>query len=347
MKSILITGGAGFIGSHTCLTLLEAGLDLFVIDSFINSDKNYMNKLLEVFSNLSGCKSNKIYFFEGDIRDQKLITKVFQEAKSKNKSIDAVIHFAALKSIEESIKKPSKYWDFNVNGTLQLLEVMQNENCKNIVFSSSASIYDNSNINIKEDCPKRSINPYASTKITIELLLKDYFLSDKNWRITNLRYFNPIGAHSSGLIGEYQKGTPNNIFPLINLVASKELSKIKIFGNDWPTIDGTGVRDFIHVMDIAEGHLSALNFSMRNKPQIFNFNLGTGKGYSVLELIKTFEKVNNVKIPYEFFPRREGDNAYVVADNSLALSVLKWIPKRTLKDMCKDGWKWHKRNLNI
>ena len=344
MKTILVTGGAGFIGSHTCLVLLEAGIEVFVIDSFVNSNKSSLKEVLKIFSGSFQGKFNKINLYEGDIRDENLLLKIFDEAQREKKPIDGVIHFAGLKSVEESIHKPLKYWDFNVNGTLSLLKVMEENNCKNIVFSSSATIYANSNEKIKEDFYKKSINPYASTKITIEKLLEDYFLSNREWRITNLRYFNPIGAHKSGLIGENPLGKPNNIFPLITLVASEELSNIKIFGNNWPTKDGTGVRDYIHVMDLAEGHLSALNYSIKNKPGILNVNLGTGKGYSVLELIKTFEEVNNVKVPYVFAPRRDGDNAYVVADNHLALSTLDWYPKRDLEDMGKDGWNWQIKN---
>ncbi len=344
MRTVLVTGGAGFIGSHTCLILLEAGIEVFVIDSFVNSNKNSLKDVFNIFTKSFKGKFNKIKLYEGDIRDENLLFKIFDEAKGENKPIDGVIHFAGLKSVEESIQNPLKYWDFNVNGTLSLLKVMEENNCKNIVFSSSATIYANSNEKIKENHYKKSINPYASTKITIEKLLEDYFLSNRDWRITNLRYFNPIGAHKTGLIGENPLGIPNNIFPLITLVASEKLPYIKIFGNDWPTIDGTGVRDYIHVMDLAEGHLSALKFSIKNKPEILNFNLGNGRGYSVLELIKTFEEVNNVKVPYEFAPRRNGDNAYVVADNYLALSTLDWYPKRDLKEMCKDGWKWQIKN---
>ena len=344
MEIILVTGGAGFIGCHTCLSLLEKGFEVFVIDSYINSHKKSLEKVLNIFSNSKEYKPDMLHVFEGDIRDYESIYRVFDFASKKNKTIDGVIHFAGLKSVSNSIHKPLEYWDVNVRGTHTLLKVMDNMNCKNLVFSSSATVYANSNKNLKEDFRKESINPYASTKMAVEQLLNDIYLSDQNWRICNLRYFNPIGAHESGLIGENPLGGTNNLFPLINLVASNQLSNIEIYGIDWPTKDGTCVRDYIHVMDIAEGHLSALHFLFANKPHIYNFNLGTGFGYSVLELIRTFEEVNKIKIPFVLSPRRDGDNAYVVADNSMALSLLNWRPSRTIQDMCRDGWKWQKKN---
>ena len=346
MKNILVTGGAGFIGSHTCLTLLEKGFEIFVVDSFINSNKKSLEKLKIILSKSEKIHSNKINIFNGDIRDEFFLNSIFNIAKKNCKEINGVIHFAGLKSVEESLKEPLRYWDNNVNGTLKLINVMKKHDCRTFVFSSSATIYASSNKKIKEDFQKKSINPYASTKIVVEQLLNELSTSDSKWRLCNLRYFNPIGAHASGLIGESPQGKPKNIFPLINLVASKHLSNIHIYGNDWPTKDGTGVRDYIHVMDIAEGHVLALNFLFDNKPQISNINLGTGTGYSVLDLIKTFENVNDIRVPYVFAPKRKGDNPYVVADNSLALSLLNWFPKRTLEEMCRDGWNWHIKNLD-
>jgi len=346
MGCILIVGGCGYIGSHTCVTLLNYGYDLIILDNFSNSSRFVVNRISRILGFSHDIFKSRLTLFEGDIRNDENIYRVFDFASNKNQTIDGVIHFAGLKSARHSINEPFEYWDVNVGGTYNLLKVMDKMNCRNLLFSSSATIFANSNKNLKEDCKKESINPYASTKIAIEQLLNDIFLRDKNWRICNLRYFNPIGAHESGLIGEEPQGKPNNLFPLINLVALNKLSHIKIYGSDWPTRDGTAVRDYIHVMDIAYGHLSAINFLFENKPKIYNFNLGTGHGISVLELIKTFEEVNKIKIPFVLAPRRDGDNAKVVADNSMAISFLKWKPSRTIEDMCRDGWNWQIKNPN-
>ena len=343
-ERILVTGGAGFIGSHTCLLLLQKGYEIIVIDSFVNSDKKSIERVIELnkikFEN-TGC----IQLISGDIRDEKVLDKIFLESQL-SKPIKAVIHFAGLKSVKESVDKPLNYWDVNVNGSINLLSVMDKYNCRTIVFSSSATIYGISDDKpILETAKINPINPYGNTKATIELLLDNIFKSDsKYWRIANLRYFNPIGAHQSGLIGESPIGIPNNLFPYITQVASSKIDKLNIFGDNWPTIDGTGVRDYIHVMDLAEGHLAALDYLLGTKPQIINLNLGTGKGTSVLELIRCFEAVNNIKIPYVITSRREGDIATLIADNSLSLSCLNWSPKRSLEEMCLDGWKWQKLN---
>ena len=338
--SILVTGGAGFIGSHTCLSLLKKGYDILVIDSFINSNKLSLERVKNLVSEKN---SNQLNSIKGDIRDQNLLNDIFLNYKSKKKPITSVIHFAGLKSVKDSVINPLKYWDTNVKGALTLLSKMKEYECYNIVFSSSATIYGKSNqIRISENTQINPTNPYGQTKAAIEKILYDLFSSKKEpWKIANLRYFNPIGAHESGLIGESPLGIPNNIFPFLTKVANGNLEKLNIFGNDWPTKDGTGVRDYIHVMDLAEGHIAALEFLLsNNKSQIINLNLGTGLGTSVLELVRTFEKINNVKINYKFVPRREGDVANVVADNSLAKSILNWQPRRSLEEMCLDGWNW-------
>ena len=271
---------------------------------------------------------------------------IFDKSTENGDPIDSVIHFAGLKSVAQSVLDPISYWDANLVGTISLINIMNQNNCHEIVFSSSASIYGSTDKEkISEDALIKPVNPYGITKMSIEKFLRNVYDScQEKWKIANLRYFNPIGAHSSGLIGEYPKGEPNNIFPYINNVASGDLPSLSVFGNDWPTLDGTGVRDYIHVMDLAEGHIRSLEFLKNNKPQFLNLNLGTGKGTSVLELIKTFERVNKVKIPFTFDERRSGDVAKLIADNSFLKLTLKWFPKRTLEEMCKDGWRWKSDN---
>ena len=346
MQSILITGGTGYVGSHTSLELLKKGYRILILDSNINSSVRCLNAIKKVLSNNNISLQNNLKFIRGDIRDQSLLNKIFMEEKNINNVIMAVMHFAGLKSVTQSLIDPIEYWDVNVNGTINLLKIMKKFSCFNLVFSSSATIYSQSSDKfINEYHHIGPINPYGNTKATVEKLLNDTYNSDpRRFKIANLRYFNPIGAHSSGLLGEDPISTPTNIFPLILSVAAKEKDEIFIFGNDWNTPDGTGVRDYIHVMDVAEGHLRTLNFLLNNNPKIINLNLGTGCGYSVLQLIKTFEKINKVEIPYSFKKRRFGDQAIVVADNSLAKNVLNWIPKRNLDEMCKDGWNWKKKN---
>ena len=347
MKSILVTGGCGFIGSHTSLLLLERGYTLFILDSCINSSRKSIDQIKLFLEKKDIDPKEKIYFFKGDIRNLTDIKEVFEKSFEIYKGIEAVIHFAGLKSVSDSIIDPLHYWNNNVLGTISLLEVMEQFNCKNIVFSSSATVYKKSTSNrpFVEDDICAPINPYGNTKLTIERIFNDvYNKNPEQWRIACLRYFNPVGAHESGLIGEDPLVKPNNLYPQITRVAIGKLEEIKIFGSDWPTNDGTGVRDYIHVMDLAEGHLSALNFLIKNKPQILTINLGTGRGTSVLELIKTFEKVNDVKIPHSFAKRRPGDNAFVVADNSLAKSILNWKPTRNIEEICINGWNWQKKN---
>ena len=342
---VLVTGGAGFIGTHTCLVLLEKGFEVIVIDSYINSNKKSLDRVIQVFKNQSTEKFN-LNIQIADIRDEKTLDEIFLKCQRINKPIQAVIHFAGLKSVKESVMNPLIYWDVNLRGSINLFRVMHRYKCKIIVFSSSATIYGSSNNkSLHEKIEIKPINPYGRTKAAIEQLLGDIYSSDPNeWKIANLRYFNPIGAHPSGLIGESPNGVPNNIFPYINKVAAGEIDKLTIFGDNWPTHDGTGIRDYIHVMDLAEGHILALEYLMKNNNQLINFNLGTGLGTSVLELVNTFEKVNNIKIPFEFGKKRIGDCSTIIADNAKAIKYLDWLPKRNLEDMCIDGWKWQKLN---
>ena len=348
MKRILVTGGAGFIGTHTCLSLLNNNYEIIVYDSFINSNKKSLKRVVDIANKINPDKKKFIQIVIGDIRDEEKLRNVFLEAQLLKKPIEAVIHFAGLKSVSESVLDPLLYWDVNVNGSTKLFKIMSQFNCRTIVFSSSATIYGFANNNpINENEPIKPVNSYGDTKYSIETILKNLNKSIPNkWRIANLRYFNPVSAHSSGLIGESPNGVPNNIFPYLTQVASGLRPKLNIFGNDWPTPDGTGVRDYIHVMDLAEGHLKTLEYLMSNMPQIINLNLGNGVGISVLELINKFEEVNKIKIPYVFTNRRPGDVGIVIADNSYALSLLNWSPRRTLEEMCKDGWNWQRKNPN-
>ncbi len=343
---ILVTGGAGFIGSHTCLALLEKGHEIIVIDSYVNSNPESLNRVVQLLKLKQHVDNVNIRIFKADIRDESTLDQLFYQYKESGKPIQAVIHFAGLKSVNDSVLNPLLYWDANVSSSVKLFKVMNKYKCKTIVFSSSATIYGITNdTSLLEDSEVKPINPYGNTKAAIELILNDIFDSNpEEWRIANLRYFNPIGAHSSGMIGEDPIGLPSNIFPFITKVAVGQIEKLMIFGNDWPTNDGTGVRDYIHVMDLAEGHIAALEFLINSKSQIINLNLGNGIGTSVLKLVKTFEKVNNIEIKFEFANRRIGDCCSVIADNSMALSCLDWKPKRSLEEMCIDGWSWQSLN---
>jgi len=344
MKTILATGGTGYIGSHTCLELLKKGYKVIILDSLVNSSEKVICKINFLLNDKN--INNNLTFIKGDINDEKLLDHIFNLAKEKYEPISCIMHFAGLKSVSESFSNPLQYWHNNVGGSIILFKIMEKYECRTVIFSSSATIYQISeNKLLKESSPINPINPYGHTKLAIERLLKDLSGKGNDWRIANLRYFNPIGAHQSGLIGENPKGIKNNIFPILNGVATGEIEKLKIFGNNWPTYDGTGIRDFIHVMDLAEGHIKALEYLENNEPQTLNLNIGTGKGTSVLGLIRIFENVNKVKINYEFTNRRKGDYGIVIADNSLAKSLLKWTPKRSLEDMCQDGWNWKKNNL--
>ncbi len=346
MNRILLTGGAGFIGSHICLLLLEKGFEVVVIDSFVNSSRNSLKRVLTIISKTKSENVNNLITIKGDLRNINDIKSAFEISKKENKPIMAVIHLAGLKSVRESCLKPLIYWENNLISSINLINVMDQFNCRNIVFSSSATVYKNkfnSLLSEKDFC--EPVNPYGQTKLAVDNLLKDlYQSSPSEWRIASLRYFNPVGSHFSGLIGEDPLGDPNNLFPQITRVASGKLEKIKIFGSDWPTPDGTGIRDYIHIMDLADGHFSVLNYLLNKKPQFLTLNLGTGKGTSVLQLIKIFERVNKVTIPLSFEDRRPGDNAFVVADNSLAKLILNWTPKRNLEKICEDGWKWQLKN---
>ena len=342
MKTILVTGGSGFIGSHTSVELLKEGFRIIVLDSLVNSSSNVIKKIKKINSLYASNSKSKLSFVCGDIRDLDLLDRVFHDALENKNRIDAVIHFAGLKSVYHSIQNPLEYWDVNFGGTVNLLKIINKYDCSVIIFSSSATIYSPESISpIKEEDLIDPISPYGKTKEAVERLLDDFYYANKDRiSIANLRYFNPIGAHPSGLIGEETIGTPTNIFPIINKVACGEIEQLKIFGNDWNTLDGTGVRDFVHVVDIAQGHVKVLKYLKNRNSQILKLNLATGKGTSVLQLINTFEKVNKVKIPFTFDKRRDGDRDIVFADNSLALKILKWKPQKTIEEMCEDGWRW-------
>ena len=341
MSSVLVTGGAGYIGSHICMSLVEKGFSVYALDSYTNSDQRIFNIINNCFD------SNKIIYFNIDIRKKDELKKVFKHAIANNKRICAVIHLAGLKSVNESIIDPLKYWDFNVYGTINLLKTMESFNCTNIVFSSTATIYGNDyNFPIKEDFKKNPISVYGRTKLSVEQILNDLQNSENDkWRVAILRYFNPIGAHPTGLIGECSTSNKNNLFPKLCDVAHGRINKLEIYGNNWPTPDGTAIRDYVHIMDITDAHLSALDYLQRSQPQIINLNLGSGEGTSVLQLIKIFEVSNDVKINYIFKERRKGDSAYLTASIQKAKKVLNWEPLRTKNQMCKDGWNWYLKNL--
>jgi UDP-glucose 4-epimerase len=329
---ILVTGGAGYIGSHTCVELLNENYDVVVLDNLSNSSEKSLSRV----KNITG---KSLEFYKADLLNKKQITAVFSEHK-----IDGVIHFAGLKAVGESVSIPLKYFHNNITGTLNLLAVMNDFNVKNIVFSSSATVYgDPASLPIKEEFPLSATNPYGRTKLMIVEILQDLYHSDKNWNIALLRYFNPMGAHKSGEIGEDPSGIPNNLVPYISRVAIGLLPQVSVFGNDYDTQDGTGVRDFIHVVDLALGHIKALPKLFTN-PGLVIYNLGTGIGYSVLEIIKGFEAASNKKIPYKIVDRRPGDIAACWADPTKAKEELGWKADKTLADMCKDTWNWQKKN---
>ena len=347
MTKVLVTGGCGFIGSHTTLRLLEEGHEVLVIDSNINSSSKVIDNILKILNVKEQSNFEKLKFIKGDIKDTSLIDKIFKEEEIKGKKIEAVVHFAGLKSVKDSVSNPLSYWMENIYGTLNLLEVMKNNNCNIMIFSSTAMIYSSIEYGkLSEQSLVKPSNPYGFTKLSVENILDNLFQSKPNkWKIACLRYFNPIGAHPSGLIGEDPLGKPNNLFPLICRIASKKYNKLSIFGKNWNTPDNTCVRDYIHVMDVADGHIKTLNHLLCNNSQILKLNLGRGEGLSVLNLIKTFEETNNIKIPYDFKERRQGDVAILVADNSLAKLTLNWSPNRSYKEMCRDGWNWEKNNF--
>lgn len=329
--NVLVTGGAGFIGTHTCVELLNANYSITVVDNFDNSHPEALNRVEKI-------TGKKINFQQGDIRDTAFIKKQILDFQC-----EAVIHFAGLKAVGESCQNPLKYYDFNVNGSLSLLQAMQQCNVKKLVFSSSATVYgDPSQLPITENASLHATNPYGRSKLIIEDILRDLYVSDPTWHIAILRYFNPVGAHESGLIGEDPIGTPNNLMPIVAQVASKRKEKLSIWGNDYPTHDGTGIRDYIHIVDLAIGHLKALEHL--KETQCTAFNLGTGNGYSVLEVIKAFEHVSNQKVRYEIAPRRDGDVAECYANPTYANGLLDWKAERGLTEMCKDMWNWQVKN---
>jgi len=345
MQTIVVTGGGGFIGSHTCILLLEKGYRVCVIDSFKNSSPKALERVSIIYKQKNMSSTFNLITFKGDICDKKFLENVFSEIIKNFKKIDGIIHFAGLKAVSESIYDPISYWNNNVLGTINLVDILHKFSIYNLVFSSSATVYKQTNKMHTEASLMQPINPYGNTKLTIEILLEDIYKSLKNnFKLASLRYFNPIGAHKSGLIGENPNGMPNNIFPLIINVAFRQQKKLEIFGNDWPTKDGTPVRDYIHVMDLAEAHIKILEYLFKKESTYLKINIGTGIATTVLDLIKTFEKVNKVKVPYVFSKRRDGDACYVVADNSLLISKFKFKLNRNIEDMCKDGWNW--KNLN-
>ena len=331
--SILITGGVGYIGSHSCIELIAAGYEIVVVDNLCNSSLEAL-KRVEILTGVS------IPFHQVDVRNEQALRKVFEKH-----SIDGVIHFAGLKAVGDSVENPIEYYDNNVVGTFTLTKVMREYNCKTFVFSSSATVYgDPHTVPIKEDFPLTVTNPYGRSKLMIEEFLQDVFVADNNWKIALLRYFNPVGAHKSGLIGEDPNNVPNNLMPYISQVAVGKLEKLSVFGDDYNTIDGTGVRDYIHVVDLAIGHVKALQ--ALNRPQVLTVNLGTGKGYSVLEIVAAFEKCSGESIPYQIVDRREGDIATCYTDTTYAKNKLNWSAEFDLDEMCMDTWRWQSRNPN-
>ena len=335
-KMILITGGAGYIATHTLVELKKANFDFVVYDNFSNSSKEALKRVKKI-------TGAKIKFVKGDIRDKKALRKVF-----KTYSIDSVIHFAGLKAVGESVAKPLKYYDNNVVGTIKLLEVMREFDCKKIVFSSSATVYGN-----PKSCPidesfdvGATTNPYGTSKYMIERILEDLYISDNSFKIAILRYFNPVGAHESGLIGENPNGIPNNLMPYISQVAVGKLKELSVFGSDYETKDGTGVRDYIHVVDLANAHVKAIEYlgNETSASSVLKVNIGTGTGYSVLDMIKAFEKASGQKIPYKLVPRRAGDIATCYSNPQKAKEILGWEAKHNLEDMCKSSWNWQSKN---
>ncbi|MCT4544013.1 MAG: UDP-glucose 4-epimerase GalE [Vallitalea sp.] len=332
--NILVTGGAGYIGSHTVVQLLEDGYEVIIVDNFSNSKPESLKRIKEI-------TGKDFKFYEVDLLDKDALEKVFIENK-----IDGVIHFAGLKAVGESVSIPMKYYHNNITGTLILCELMKKHDVKKMVFSSSATVYGMNNISpLTEDLPLSTTNPYGSTKLMIEQILQDIYVSDASWSIALLRYFNPIGAHESGRIGEDPNGIPNNLMPYITQVAIGKRKELSVFGNDYDTHDGTGVRDYIHVVDLANGHLKAIKKVMDMKG-VEAYNLGTGTGYSVLDVVTNFEKATDAKVPYKIVERRPGDIGTCYADASKALRELGWKAEKDIEDMCRDSWRWQNNNPN-
>ena len=325
---ILVTGGTGFIGSHTCVALLAAGHETSVIDNLSNSRRDVLDRVEQI-------AGKRPAFFEGDVRDRALLRQIFA-----HRPVDAVIHFAGLKAVGESVAQPLRYYDWNIGSTIALCQEMHEAGVKMLVFSSSATVYgDPATLPIREDFPRSTTNPYGASKLMIEDILADLTKADASWKISRLRYFNPVGAHESGLIGETPSGIPNNLLPYVAQVAAGQRDCLSVFGNDYPTPDGTGVRDYIHVMDLAEGHVAALDHLQR-EGGLQTFNLGTGCGYSVLDMVRAFERASGQAVPYKIVGRRPGDIAACYADPTLATQTLGWCARRDLDAMCRDAWKW-------
>ncbi|HIR13150.1 MAG TPA: UDP-glucose 4-epimerase GalE [Candidatus Choladousia intestinavium] len=333
--AVLVTGGAGYIGSHTCVELLENGYDVVIMDNLYNSNKKAVDRVEQI-------TGKKVSFYCVDMLDRDGVDGIFQK-----ENIDSVIHFAGYKAVGESVQKPLEYYHNNITGTLILCDVMRKYGVKNIIFSSSATVYgDPAFVPITEECPKGKItNPYGQTKAMLEQILTDLHVADPEWNVVLLRYFNPIGAHKAGIIGEDPKGIPNNLVPYIAQVAVGKLEKLGVFGNDYDTPDGTGVRDYIHVVDLARGHVKAMK-KFQEEPQVRIYNLGTGKGYSVLEVLHAFEKACGKTLPYEIKPRRAGDIATCYADPSKAKRELGWEAEYGIEEMCQDSWRWQSMNPN-
>ena len=333
--SVLVTGGLGYIGSHTCVELMNAGQEIVVVDNLYNYKKSSYDRI-------KALTGKDFSFYECDIRNKEGLNEVFEK-----ENITSVIHFAGLKAVGESVRKPLEYFDNNITGTLVLLDVMRKHNCKKIVFSSSATVYGMNNVSpLTEDMEVGGVtNPYGRTKFMIECILKDLYVSDNSWSICLLRYFNPIGAHKSGTMGEDPNGIPNNLMPYITQVAIGKLDHLNVFGDDYDTPDGTGVRDYIHVVDLALGHIKAVE-KVEGEDGLFIYNLGTGVGYSVLDVVKAFEKASGKKIPYVIGPRRDGDIATCYSDPSKALKELGWKAERGIEEMCEDSWRWQSQNPN-
>jgi UDP-glucose 4-epimerase len=331
---ILVTGGAGYIGSHTCIELIKAGYEVVVIDNLSNSSLEALKRIEKLYD----CN---ISFHKVDVRDKEAIRNIFEQY-----TFCGVIHFAGLKAVGTSVLKPIEYYGVNLGGAIAMAEIMKEFGCKTFVFSSSATVYgDPDSVPIKEDFPLSATNPYGRSKLMIEDFLRDIYISDNSWSIALLRYFNPVGAHKSGLIGEDSKDIPNNLMPYIAQVAVGKLEKLSVFGGDYGTPDGTGVRDYIHVVDLAKGHVKALQ-SLKDNSQLLTVNLGTGVGYSVLEVVKAFEKASGKKVPYEIAPRRAGDIASYYSDSGYALEKLGWKAELELDEMCEDTWRWQSMNPN-
>lgn len=330
--AVLVTGGAGYIGSHTVVELLNANYEVIIVDNYSNSKPEVLNRIKTI-------TGKDFTFYEADLLDKEALEEIFEK-----ETIDSVIHFAGYKAVGESVAKPVEYYHNNITGTLILLEVMKKYGVKNIVFSSSATVYGMNNPSpLTEDLPTSATNPYGYTKVMIEQILRDVHVSDEEWNIALLRYFNPIGAHESGLIGEDPSGIPNNLMPYITQVAVGKLPELSIFGNDYDTEDGTGVRDYIHVVDLALGHLKALE-SFSEYKGVGTYNLGTGIGYSVLDLVQNFQRANDIVIPHKVVDRRPGDVATCYSDAAKAKEILGWTAEKDLEDMCRDSWKWQSKN---